>query len=615
MLKSLSQILQQILSESEDDIHNFYNHLKSHLGSQFCQIEILADLVPELKPLMDPVDSEDSEDAIDIIHLDNVETRVRFHNLFIEVLRALTQWRMITLFLDDLHLADEASIELIESMIGSKLKILIFLAYREDEITSPLEKLLSNDIASFHYFKVDLLDIESLVSYIGDTLHRPVETARDSILPLTEIIYKKTRGNAFYTAQLLTTLEKKKLIFFNWEENEWDYNLFDIQQLILTNDGADREAELDISFLVTRLRELPLDGQRLLKWASFVGDTFSWETVKYLMNHSDPDSEFSDTDTIYSDSTNTQENEEAISPSASFSFSSSQKSYRQSQSTNGSSSYRSSTSSIRDPINGLQAALQEGYILPLESDEFKWSHDRYSQAAMELANPKSREKIHLRIAKYLLQGRIKTSIKLPMILIYLLDKSNDTFLIADHLLKCLSLLHEPEDKLKYRNIFYDAGNKARLSGAHKIALSYYNAAIALLCENPWEGERFTMTHFLYSNAVALSWIMGEYDCTEKYLDIIFKHTTDPLDRVVAYRIQHKYYFGRQMHKEGAEALHKCLKELNIENFKHNYTRVELDEEFELVKNMINKLGSEEIKKIPACEDARLKATMGVLEEM
>ena len=70
--------------------------------------------------------------------------------------------------------------------------------------------------------------------------------------------------------------------------------------------GADRDAELDINFLVNRLKELPLDGQRLLKWASFVGDTFSWNTVKHLMVHSDPESEFSDNDTVMSGSTNSK---------------------------------------------------------------------------------------------------------------------------------------------------------------------------------------------------------------------------------------------------------------------------------------------------------------------
>lgn len=620
ILKSLSQILQQILSESDEEIHSFYNHLKAHLGSQFCKIELLADLVPELKPLLDPAeDSEDSEEPINVVHLDNVETRIRFHNLFVEVFRALTQWRMVTLFLDDLHLADEPSLELIESMIGSRLKILIFMAYRDQEATDLLEKLVANESATFHNLKVDALDFDSLVDYISDALHRPLDVDRDSILPLAEIVYKKARGNAFYTSQLLVTLEKKKMIFFNWEENEWDYNLADIQQVIMSSEDANRDAELDIDFLVNRLKELPLDGQRLLKWASFVGDTFSWNTVKHLMIHSDPESEFSDTDTVTSVQTthsasateddhdsvveslhpvlkfshNTADNEDSSSSSSSTANG------KKSKSQNHRITARSKASRSKDPINGLQAALQEGYILPLESDEFKWSHDRYSQAAMELANPKSREKIHLKIAKYLLH-----------------EESADSFLVADHLLKCLPLVKLLDKKDCYKDILYEAGNRARMSGAHKMAFSYYKAAISLL--DPcvcWEKCQYATTHYLYSNAVALSWIVGEYDLTEEYLDAIFEHTTDPLDRVTAYRIQHKYYFARQMHDEGAESLRKCLAELDIEDFKYSCTREELDSEYETVCKIINRIGFDGVLKIGGCEDVKLKAIMCIIEEM
>ena len=612
VLKSLSQILQQILSESEEDIHVFYNHLKSHLGAQFCKIELLADLVPELKPLLDPVDSEDSEEPLDQIHLDNVETRIRFHNLFVEVFRALAQWRMVTLFLDDLHLADEPSLEIIESMIGSRLKILIFIAYRDQEATDTLDKLLANDYATIHHLRIDALDFDSVVNYISDALHRPLDLDRESILPLADIVYKKTRGNAFYTSQLLATLEKKKLIFFNWEENEWDYNLADIQQAIMTRDGNDRDAELDLSFLVNRLKELPLDGQRLLKWASFVGDTFSWNTVKYLMVHSDPESEFSDNDTTSSETTSRAGDDDAASTGSSGRHSiggSLHPLIKFSQSTNGSGSNLSSSMKDvprkgkssrkpRDPINGLQAALQEGYILPLESDEFKWSHDRYSQAAMELANPKSHEKIHFKIAKYLLH-----------------EENADSLLIADHLLKCLNLVCELEHKTCYKDILYEAGNKARASGAHKMAFCYYKAAINLLSSNAWEGDAYARTHYLYTNAVSLSWVVGEYDTTEQYLDAIFKYTSDPMDRVTAFRIQHKYFFSRQMHEEGAQALRNCLKELQVEDLKFPNTREDLSYVYTKVIDMIHNMGVEEMCKIRPCDDPKLKSIMVIIEEM
>lgn len=495
-------------------------------------------------------------------------------------------------------------------MAASRLKILIFVAYRDQETTPVLEKLLSNDYAMFHHIKVDALDFDSLVDYISDALHRPLEVDRDSILPLAEIVYKKTRGNAFYTSQLLATLEKKKMIFFNWEENEWDYNLQDIHQAVMTNEGADRDAELDISFLVNRLKELPLDGQRLLKWASFVGDTFSWNTVKHLMIHSDPESEFSDTDTIMSDSTNRSvaDNEEedismvveSLHPLIKFSHntgSTSSSNHSGKRNSYHDDESESRKKKVRDPINGLQAALQEGYILPLEQDEFKWSHDRYSQAAMELANPKSRSKIHLRIARYLLQ-----------------EDNVDSFLVCDHLLKCLDLVRELDEKSCFKDILYEAGNRARASGAHKMAFDYYKAAILLLNPNAWETE-YATTQYLYSNAVALSWVVGEYDTTEEYLEAIFQHTTDPMDRVTAYRIQHKYFFARQMHEEGAEALRQCLMELDMEDFMYNNTKEELDSEYATVVKIIDRMTVEDMIKLGPCDDSKLKSIMSILEEM
>lgn len=96
VLRSLSQILQQVLSETEADIRMFYDHLKAHLGSQFCNIALITDFVPELKALLDPgsIKTDDSNEAY---QMDNVVAQARFHNLFVEILRSVTHWRMVTL--------------------------------------------------------------------------------------------------------------------------------------------------------------------------------------------------------------------------------------------------------------------------------------------------------------------------------------------------------------------------------------------------------------------------------------------------------------------------------------------------------------------------------------
>ena len=97
ILKSLSQVLQQILSEPEEEIKQFYDYLKSTLDTQFINIGLLADLVPELKPLIDSKHLKKEETLTETVHLDNVETQSRFHTLFMEVFRAINNWRLTAL--------------------------------------------------------------------------------------------------------------------------------------------------------------------------------------------------------------------------------------------------------------------------------------------------------------------------------------------------------------------------------------------------------------------------------------------------------------------------------------------------------------------------------------
>lgn len=66
-----------------------------------------------------------------------------------------------------------------------------------------------------------------------------------------------------------------------------------------------------------------------------------------------------------------------------------------------------------DPISGLHAVLQEGYVVQVGTDEFKWSHDRITQAATELIKPKSRQKIHFKIAQHLMQGKKQRGVVYP----------------------------------------------------------------------------------------------------------------------------------------------------------------------------------------------------------
>ncbi|KAI8138810.1 hypothetical protein BJV82DRAFT_522892 [Fennellomyces sp. T-0311] len=599
VLRSLSQVLQQILSESEDDIQQFYDHLKTSLGAQFSNIGLLTDFVPELKPLLQSADISTSSTEV---QMDNIEAKNRFHKLFVEIFRVVTLWRMTSLFLDDLHQADDPSLELIEALIMGRVNLLMFISYRDQEVTTKLSELLENKIANVHFIKVESLTMDSLTDFICDTLHRPRDVNyRAELTPFADIVFRRTQGNAFYTAQLLHTLERKKLIYFDWEKNQWDYDLREIEDATILGIN-DSTSQLDVSFMVARLRELPSAGQSLLKWASFVGDTFSWKMIKALMTRmaKDVEEDFiqdkgsaDDEDDDKTDDKNTQ----GSIMSGSSVNTEPHRIFRDKGETP--TTTLSSFSSDHDPVSGLQAVLQEGYIMSVDGDEFKWCHDRISQAAAELADPEVCDKIHLSIAQYLMQEEIV-----------------DAFLVADHLIKCHDLLMTLEDKRPYRQIMIEAGNKGQSSGAHVMAFAYYKTALRL--GNPdeeWNDEYYSATIHLYSNAASLSFIVGEGEKTEELLEVLFKKAKSTLDRIPAFHVQAKYYFSRQMLEEGRESLLACLEELGGERARLDISDEALCHDFDQVEKLIQEIGPDEIPYLPVCEDPILIATMGIMDEL
>ena len=284
---------------------------------------------------------------------------------------------------------DDHSIEIIDSLIHGRVKILMFISYRDQEVSNKLANLLEKEASSITLIPVDALDMDAMIAFLGDTMHR----SRQDLIPLAEIILKRTAGNAFYTAQLLRTLESKKLLYFDWEHNRWDFNLNKIRDG--TSYSKHTQMELDISFMVARLKELSRGSQQVLKWASFIGDTFSWTAVKHLILNADDDdsSMYSLESSLASGEDNTSTDLSSMDTVVMHSL----------QVGRSRPAFNSRTSS-HDPLSGLHSVIQEGYIIPLGEDEFKWSHDRITQAAGELASPTARGKIHLAIAQYMIKG-------------------------------------------------------------------------------------------------------------------------------------------------------------------------------------------------------------------
>ncbi|KAG0808632.1 hypothetical protein G6F20_009421 [Rhizopus arrhizus] len=577
ILRCLSIFLKNILGETPAEIERFSTMLKEQLGAEtMSQLPtLLVDNVPELssflsRPFLQRIPTEELDMSCDCSMEVGEEIKTRFHTAFIEIFQAIVNFKFVTLFLEDLHEADEASIELLNSLISAKLDFLIILTYRDNELPKQAPILLANQDAVISFVNIRNLDQSALMELIRATMHRHEEIDLALLAPLVDFIHKKTHGNPFYVCQLLTALEKKSLIYFTWEKRHWEYNLHEIEKELEIGESRD----VSIEFLVHRLKELPRDGRKFLKWASFVGNSFSYETVKNLMIEND---DIDDEDDIEDKASPLEEEEEEC-------------------------SVRNKEKNKFDAINGLQSALQQGFIQPTNSDEFRFTHDRYSQAISMLTSPEHRDIYHLRIISH-----------------FMYKRNVDKFWVADHVKGALHLIKQYTIKASYRKMLIQAGDKAFDSGAHQLAFSYYSAAQELLSlHDPWvdsEDSKYVETLHLYTRLAEISWFI-DGALTRKHLDTILCRAESPIDRAAAYRIQHRCRWSRTGgDTESTLILINCLRDLGIEEIKMDLQQEELKELYETTKQEVIKMGFEKIQKLPICESRLIRTQFSIMEEI
>jgi hypothetical protein len=96
LLRCLSSILRQLLTESEHVVREFYKDLKENLGPQFSNVRLLVNMVPELKPILYDYRERlipPDDDALSSI----LNTETRFYAVFLNIIQCIARKKMITL--------------------------------------------------------------------------------------------------------------------------------------------------------------------------------------------------------------------------------------------------------------------------------------------------------------------------------------------------------------------------------------------------------------------------------------------------------------------------------------------------------------------------------------
>ncbi|KAK8862425.1 histidine kinase HHK1p [Apiospora arundinis] len=445
---------------------------------------------------------------------------IRLMNTFLDILRIFTTYHFICFVLDDLHYSDDESLELITQMIGARLKMVVIVTYRPEEIAAEkvmkvLQPSESEEHPKANGPRITRIVLEPLIEseiqhYVASTLCRPIL----EIEPLAIVIQAKTQGNPFYMREMLGAAYRSKCIWYEYKENRW---LYDLNRLFDQFKSEHDYDLLDTDFVTRRLSELPPASRSLLAWASLVGTSFSFQLICTLL---DLDSNTVDCMCAEGSELHTRYTKE-------------------------------------EAVAGLQAAIAAYIIVQGETDDrFRFTHDRYIQAASCLREC-NKSNMHFHIAQTLMKESLYSGIR-----------SRDS--TASHICEALSeIKSRVKSRKPYRKYLTERASVAVENGARPTAAKYFSSAIELLQEtDPWDETQddveYEETLQLYLRAAECYVYMGQNTTAHRFLDTIFHHARTAGDKASAWLIQSRISAQNGDSHNALSILKSSLEQLQVD---------------------------------------------------
>ena len=254
-VEALAGILAQILTESDDALRSWRSRLLAALGPI---AGVVGDLIPELALIVGELEP--------VPELELGEARNRLHLALTRFVATLADAGPVVLVLDDLQWADAASLELLGSlMLDTSAPVLFVGAYRSEDVDEahPLEVLaaeLGSDALPVTRLSVPPLSNRAVEELLVDVLGR----AREHVVPLAELIGRKTDNNPLLIRQYLVMLADAGLI--RPAVGGWAWELDAIA-------GAGIPDDL-VGVMRAKLERVPAAARELLEIAACVGARF-----------------------------------------------------------------------------------------------------------------------------------------------------------------------------------------------------------------------------------------------------------------------------------------------------------------------------------------------------
>ncbi|MEG4024823.1 AAA family ATPase [Microcoleus sp. S13C4] len=473
-VQAFRELMGQLLSESDAQLHRWKTLILTAVGESG---QVLIDVIPELEHIIGA--------QIPALELSGAAAQNRFNLLMQKFVQVFTTVEHpLVIFLDDLQWADSASLKLLQLLMENTGNLLVLGAYRDNEVSPTHPFMLTVDEivksgAAVNTITLQPLSLAELNQLVADTLICDLSLAG----PLTELVYEKTKGNPFFSTQLLKALHEDGLIIFDrpvspfskgGSKGGWQC---DITQVTFA-DASDV-----LEFMAAQLQKLPKETQDVLKLAACIGAQFDLDTLAVV-------------------------SEEVPEPTASVLW--------------------------KALLEGLILVSAEGYNFiqadaqsppgSVANPTYKFLHDRVQEAAYSLIPENQKQATHLKIGQLLLHKYSD------------LEREEKLFDIVGHLNQGIELINQLSEREALAKLNLEAGGKARSSTAYAAAMVYLQTGIELLRANCWQSQ-YELTLNLYLAAAEVAYLNADIEGMEQMAAQVLQEAKTILDKVKIYEIQ------------------------------------------------------------------------------
>jgi diguanylate cyclase (GGDEF)-like protein/PAS domain S-box-containing protein len=254
--QALQTLVEQILAGSESEVARWRGQIQAALGANG---QLIIDVLPQVELIIGP--------QRPLPQVSPAEAQNRFRIVFLNFIGVFArQAHPLTMFLDNVHWADAASLRLLKDLARAPagFYLQIIGAYRDDELDRghPLALMveeLGKQGVALTRIALGPLSKTALGAFVDAMLNAEPGTAAS----LADLIYEKTAGNPLFVGQFVASLADEGLIAFDARAGVWRWQLDQIRAKQHTDNVA--------GLMIEKLGRLPEAARALLQLLACLG--------------------------------------------------------------------------------------------------------------------------------------------------------------------------------------------------------------------------------------------------------------------------------------------------------------------------------------------------------